>query len=93
VEEARIDRLDVGRITYRGSVLAADVVDPGTGEVLFKCNDEISEEGVHLIFERKIAELKLVQLDEEGANAYIRNTMLIDKIETEEEAVSTSIDG
>ncbi|MDI6616678.1 MAG: DNA-directed RNA polymerase subunit beta, partial [Syntrophaceae bacterium] len=87
VEEARIDRLDVGSDYLPGKVLAADVVDPGTGEVLFKCNDELSEEGVHLILERKIAELKLVQLDEEAANAYIRNTMLIDKIETEEEAV------
>lgn len=87
VEEARIDRLDVGRDYLLGKVIAADVVDPGTGEALLKCNDALNEDSVHLILERKIAELKLIQLDEEGANAYIRNTMLIDKIETEEEAI------
>lgn len=87
VEDAGLDRLDVGDEHLRGKVLAADVTDPVTGDVLLNCNDELDEEGVKLIHEKKIAEIKLIQLDEEGTNAYIRNTMLIDKIESEEEAI------
>ena len=87
VEDAGLDRLDVGDEYLPGKILAADVTDPETGEVFLRCNDELDEENVRLILERKITDIKLIQLDEEGVNAYIRNTMLIDKIETEEEAI------
>ncbi len=87
VEDAGLDRLDVGDEYLPGKILAADVTDPETGEVFLRCNDELDEENVRLIHERKITDIKLIQLDEEGVNAYIRNTMLIDKIETEEEAI------
>ncbi|MBN2398059.1 MAG: DNA-directed RNA polymerase subunit beta [Deltaproteobacteria bacterium] len=87
VEDMGMNRLDVGRDYLVGRVLAADVVDASTGEVLLKCNDELNADGVNLLYEREITEVKLIQLDEEGTNAYIRNTMLIDKIETQEDAI------
>jgi len=37
--------------------------------------------------EKNITEVRFIQLDEEGTNSYIRNTMLIDKIETEEDGI------
>jgi len=86
-EDAGMDRLDVGGDYLVGKALASDVVDPATGEVLLKCNDELDEDDVNLLHERKIKEIGLVQLDEEGTNAYIRNTILVDKIETEDDAI------
>jgi len=87
VEDAGITRLDVGKDYLVGKVLASDVTDPATDEVLLRCNDELNEEGINLLHERKIKEIGLIQLDEEGTNAYIRNTMIIDKIETQEDAI------
>ncbi|MDD5723571.1 MAG: DNA-directed RNA polymerase subunit beta [Syntrophales bacterium] len=87
VEDAGIDRLNVGGDYLIGKALASDVVEPETGEVLLKCNDELDEDGVKLLHERNITEVRLVQLDEEGTNAYIRDTMLADKIETQDDAI------
>ncbi|MBW2673070.1 MAG: DNA-directed RNA polymerase subunit beta [Deltaproteobacteria bacterium] len=87
VKDAGMNRLDVGGEYLVGKALASDVVDPATGEVLLKCNDELDEDALNLLHERKIKEVRLIQLDEEGTNAYIRNTILIDKIETQEDAI------
>lgn len=70
-----------------GKVLASDVVDPGTGEVILKSNNGLREDDVDLLREKNIAEVRFIQLDEEGLNSYIRNTLLVDKIETEDDAI------
>ncbi|MEA2013972.1 MAG: DNA-directed RNA polymerase subunit beta [Thermodesulfobacteriota bacterium] len=87
VADAGMDYIDVNKDYIVGKVLAADVVDPETGDVLFKCADELGVEDVELLREKNITEVRCIQLDEEGTNAYIRNTMLIDKIETEDEGI------
>jgi len=85
--DAGMELMDLSEDYLVGKVLASDVVDPETGEVFLKCNDELNEEGVELLRERSITEVRFIQLDEEGLNFYIRSTLLMDKIETEEEAI------
>ncbi|MBN2539074.1 MAG: DNA-directed RNA polymerase subunit beta [Deltaproteobacteria bacterium] len=85
--DAGMDFMDVSEDYIVGKILASDVVDPETGDVLLKCADELDKDGVELLREKNITEVSFVQLDEEGTNSYIRNTMLIDKIETEEDGI------
>jgi len=85
--DAGVELMDLSEDYLMGKILASDVVDTETGEVILKCNDELDEDGVALLHERNIAEVRFIQLDEEGLNSYIRNTLFVDKIETEEEAI------
>jgi DNA-directed RNA polymerase subunit beta len=82
-----IERIKIKEEDLPGKVFAQTVIDSETGEELFKCNDELTIEGIQLIHEKGIKELKFVHLDEDGTNSYIRNTLLLDKIETEDEAI------
>lgn len=87
MSDAGVEFIDVSEDYIVGKVLASDVVDPETGDVLLKCADELGADGLELLRERNITEVGFIQLDEEGTNSYIRNTMLIDKIETEEDGI------
>ncbi|MCK9229931.1 MAG: DNA-directed RNA polymerase subunit beta [Syntrophales bacterium] len=87
VEEAGITRIEIGQDYLVGRVVAATVKDESTGEEIVRCNEELDEEKIDRIFKGKVKTIKLVQLGDEGADAYIRNTLLMDKIEDEEEAI------
>ncbi|MBN2283923.1 MAG: DNA-directed RNA polymerase subunit beta [Deltaproteobacteria bacterium] len=85
--DAGLKHIEVPEDYVVGKVLAADVKDPGTDESFMKCNDEITAEGAQQLIEKGVKEVHLIQLDEEGVNAYIRNTMLLERIDSEEEAI------
>jgi len=82
-----IERIKIKEEGLPGKVFAQTIIDPETGEDLFKCNDELTIEGIQLIHQKGIKELKFVHLDDDGTNSYIRNTLLLDKIDTEDEAI------
>ncbi len=85
--EAGISRIDVTPDDIVGKVLAADVVDPATGEVLLKCNEMLSLDGLEKLREKGIAECTFIRLDEDLENSSIRDTLLMDRIESAEDAV------
>jgi DNA-directed RNA polymerase subunit beta len=74
--------------TYvKGRVAARDVVDPQTGEVLVRTNQAFSEEDLGHIQGRDIEEIELLVLDSIDVSAAIRDTMLLDRVITGDEAV------
>jgi len=85
--ETGIDNVEVKEEYLIGKVLAANVIDPDTKEVLIKCNEVVTEDMLRMLQEKQISSIKLIQLDEEGTNAYIRNTMLSDRVETRGDAI------
>ncbi|MDY0044728.1 MAG: DNA-directed RNA polymerase subunit beta, partial [Syntrophales bacterium] len=87
MEEAEMDRVEVGRGYLKGKILASNLNDPGTREVLLQCNEELTENSLELLVEKGIRDLEILQFDEDGTDAYIRNTLLIDRIASEEEAI------
>ncbi|MBN1665223.1 MAG: DNA-directed RNA polymerase subunit beta [Deltaproteobacteria bacterium] len=87
IADARIDVMPMSENDLIGKILSADVCDPSTGEVLLRCNDELTVDGLKLIRQKGIGELKFIHLDEERANASIRDTLLIDRIESAEDAI------
>jgi len=85
--ELNINRVQIKDDDVIGKILASNVMDPETGDVLLRCNEELTREGLERLRERRIQELQFIYIDEEGSNASIRDTLLIDKVDSAEEAI------
>ena len=85
--ELNISRIQIKDDDIIGKILASNVTDPETGEVLLRCNEELTPEDLERVRERRIQELQFIYIDEERSNASIRDTLLIDKIESAEDAI------
>ena len=70
-----------------GRFAATDVIDPATGEVLLECNDEITAEKFDEIKARGVASFKLLFIDNLHVTSSFRDTLLMDKISTSDEAL------
>ncbi|NDF13860.1 DNA-directed RNA polymerase subunit beta [bacterium] len=87
VEEAGIKRLEIPVEAVIGRVISEDLVDNKTGEVLFESNEEISESKLKDAIGRKVKELKVIYTDNLTYGSFIRDTLLVDKINTPEEGL------
>ncbi|MCL4686624.1 DNA-directed RNA polymerase subunit beta [Myxococcota bacterium] len=68
-------------------VSPVDLVDEETGEVIIECNQELSQEHLDKFQEREIREFKLLYLDPILTGTAVRDTLLADKITTQDEAI------
>ncbi len=87
MSEVGIKRIRIDAEYVAGKILASDVLDPETGEVLHKCNTELSPEAFEALKAKGIKEVRFIHIDEDGANTSIRDTLLIDNVQTEEDAI------
>ncbi|MEW6431796.1 MAG: DNA-directed RNA polymerase subunit beta [Myxococcota bacterium] len=87
LEASKITRLPIDADELFTKVSAYDVVDETTGEVLIECNEELSPNTVEELVKRGIKEIKVLFIDNLNVGPYLRETLLMDKIETPEEAV------
>jgi DNA-directed RNA polymerase beta subunit len=71
----------VGRITLK------DIIDPSTGEVILEGNEIISEDALNRILSLKIDSLSLLFIDNVHYLSSLRDTLLTDKVSTQEEAL------
>jgi DNA-directed RNA polymerase subunit beta len=85
--ELNISRIQISESDIVGKIIASDVLDPMTGEVILRCNEQLALEGLERVREKKIKELRFIYIDEERMNASIRDTLLVDRIESAEEAI------
>jgi len=70
-----------------GKYSSHDVVDPATGEVLLECNEEIIPAKLEEIRSRGIASLKVLFIDNLHVTSSFRDTILIDKISSTDDAL------
>ncbi len=87
VMDAGVKRVAVKEADLTGKVLSSDVHDPATGEILFRCNEELPLNGLEIAQEKGVKELKFIHIDEDLDNASIRDTLLMDHIESAEDAI------
>ncbi len=71
----------LGRICYQ------DIIDPVSGEAILRCNEELSHEKFEEIKSRGIREFDLLYVGSGGVDLSLRNTLVIDKISSTEEAI------
>jgi len=70
-----------------GKVFAQPVFDPKTGDLLFKANEIIDEEVQEKIVDSKIKSFDVLFIDGVTSSDAIRKTLLLDKVESKEEAL------
>ncbi len=67
--------------------IATDIIDDKKGVVLFEAGHELAEKDLEKIVESGFDRLELLAIDHVNVGPYIRNTLLVDKCETREEAL------
>jgi len=70
-----------------GKILSRDLRDEATGEVLKRCNEEFTSLDLEEVKKREIREINFIHMDEDRSNASIRETLLVDHLETPEDAI------
>jgi DNA-directed RNA polymerase subunit beta len=87
VQSAGINRIPISFSDIEGRVIADDSVDPKTGEVLVESNQMLTSETLESLKKMGVTEIECLVLDAPGVSTAIRDTMLLDKIDTPDEAV------
>ncbi len=87
VIDSGIKRIAINETELVGKIPSQDVRDPETGDVIFRCNEEMPANCLETIREKNIKEFKIIHIDEDMDNASIRDTLLLDKIDTTEDAI------
>jgi len=70
-----------------GQVLARDVVDFETGEIIAECNQTVTESLLEQVAERGLRQLQLLHMEGPDVSPSFRNTMLTDKVDSQEDAL------
>jgi DNA-directed RNA polymerase subunit beta len=71
-----------------GKILAHDIVDEETGELLASANDELTEEVVESFIEKEIEKIQTLYVNDLDQGPYISNTLRIDSSTTKLEALA-----
>ena len=87
LEKAGIKSLALSDEEVIGRVLGFDVIDPETGEVLGECNDTIDEEMLERLNGLGKHSFEVLFFDKLTCGSYLRDTLVQDKIETQEDAI------
>src|SRR3977135_2071954 len=87
VEDAKVTRLRVPREYVYGKVLAHDVVNTETGEVIAKANEVLTAASVEKLIEANITEVNTLYTNDLDRGAYISDTLRIDPTKTRLEAL------
>jgi DNA-directed RNA polymerase subunit beta len=84
---AKSPKVEIDPETLIGTILANDIIDKETGEVLLESNTEITAEILEQISAQKISEFGILHIDEESPDTTIRDTLILGKIKTQEDAI------
>src|SRR5258707_1047856 len=87
LEEAGIKRLPVPTEYMQGKVLAHDIVNTETGEILAKANEILTVPTVAKLIESGITEIKTLYVNDLDRGPYISDTLRIDPTKTRLEAL------
>src|SRR5437588_1794918 len=87
LEDAKVTRLRVPREYSYGKVLAHDVVNTETGEILAKANEVLTAASVEKLIEAGIAQVNTLYVNDLDRGAYMSDTLRIDPTKTRLEAL------
>ncbi len=84
--EHKIELVQVLEEEVAGKISAVDIVDTATGEILVECNEEVGVEKLAELRSRGIGEFNVLYIDNIFVGPYLRETLLIDKVATADDA-------
>ena len=70
-----------------GKILAEDIVNMETGEIIVDANEEITEELLEKLHENGVKEIKAIYFDEMNYSSSLSKTLALDRVDTPEEAL------
>ena len=85
LKTAKINKLPIKEEDLIGRVVAHDIIDPETGNTLIRCNQEIDAKNLAVLNRQGIKSFKVLYF--ENNEQSIRNTLLIDKVSSPEDAI------
>ena len=86
MENHKIKKLTVPQEYFMGKVMAHDIIDQETGELIFTANEELTEENIAKIEENGIKAFEILYTNEIDRGPFISQTLAIDSTTNELEA-------
>jgi DNA-directed RNA polymerase subunit beta len=87
LEKSAISRLDVPQDYLHGKILAHNLVNPKSGELIAKVNDEITDDLIKKAIVAGVASIDTLYVNDLDRGPYISNAMRIDTTDTQLEAL------
>ncbi len=87
MENAGIKTIPITKEEIIGRITLKDIIDPSTGEVIVESNEAITENALNRILSLKIDTLTLLFIDNVHYLPSLRDTLLTDKVNTQDEAL------
>ena len=87
METSEIKKISISKEEILGRITLKDIIDPSTGEVILEGNEVITEDAFEKILSFKIDSLSLLFIDNVHHLSSLRDTLLTDKVSTQEEAL------
>jgi len=87
MEESKVDTLVVPPEYLESKILAHDIVDEETGELLAAANDELTAELIESLIEKGVENIRTLYVNDLDRGPYISNTLRIDPSTTRLEAL------
>jgi len=87
LEKAKIKHLDVEPSYLEGRILAQDIVDEETGEVIAAANEELAAEAIEKIIASGVKKIYTLFVNDLDRGPFISNTLRIDPSQTRLEAL------
>jgi len=86
--EVELAEIPVANDAILGRVLAHDIVDQETGEVILGCNQVLDEEALQNALDLGVTEFDTLYIDNVIVGSFLRDTLEMDKVASTEEAVT-----
>ena len=87
VRAANITEVEVEPSEFDGAMIAADVIDMGTGELLYEANGELTADKLHKIIQSGVTNLQVFFPERDDVGNIISNTLRRDSVRKPEEAL------
>jgi DNA-directed RNA polymerase subunit beta len=87
IESAKIKSLDMPKEAMFGQVIAKDILDKSTGEIIIEANTIIDEDIMPVLDELNLSELEILYINDIESGPYIADTLRADSTTNEIEAL------
>ncbi|RYX78248.1 DNA-directed RNA polymerase subunit beta [bacterium] len=87
VKEIGVKEIEVTPENLEGKVIARPLIDEETGEIIADANNEMSKDILERAMAAGIEKFNLIFFDGLSVGPYLRNTLLVDKVGTQEESL------
>ena len=85
--EHGIKEIPISEEEVVGKVASHDIYDPATGEIIVECNEELTQAKLEEIIQKGITTFQVLFIDNLHVTSSFRDTILIDKIGSTDEAL------